>query len=94
MTDANLFDQGNRTLRPGPFRSKPVRILSAWFERFVERHAPVGYQDKTGCHFGIEPVSNESAAHCLLQVEEDRCVTGRQPRLKPEPNQIGCQAGF
>jgi len=60
MTDLNVLAQGERTNRSWPLRKSPAVILRGWFGHLIGRHAPVGHQDETGFHYGIQPVRNES----------------------------------
>jgi hypothetical protein len=59
MIDLNVLAQGDRTIRSWPLRKSPAAILRGWFGLLIGRHAPVGYQDETGFHYGIQPVPNE-----------------------------------
>jgi len=61
MTDNVLFEKGGRTNEPLPLRRDPVVILSGWFGRFIRCHVPVGHEDETGFHYGMNPSPNESS---------------------------------
>jgi hypothetical protein len=61
MTDNALFERGSRTSEPLPLRRNPAVILREWFGRFIRYHAPVGHEDETGFHYGMDPSPNESS---------------------------------
>jgi hypothetical protein len=67
MTDLNVLAQGDRTNRSWPLRKSPVLILRGWFGYLIGRYAPVGYQDETGFHYGIQPVPNGSYRPLRIQ---------------------------
>jgi len=60
MTDLNVLARGNRQNRLWPPRNSFGVILRGWFERVIEHHAPIGYEDETGCRYGIQPAPNDS----------------------------------
>jgi hypothetical protein len=61
MTDNVLFERGSRTSEPLPLRRDTVVKLNGWFGRFIRYQVPVGHEDETGFHYGIEPSPNESS---------------------------------
>jgi len=60
MTDLNVLARGDRQNRLWPPRNSLGLILRGWFERVIEPHAPVGYEDETGFRYGIQPTPNDS----------------------------------
>jgi hypothetical protein len=60
MTDLNVLAQGDRPNRLWPPRKSPGVILRVRFERLIEHHAPVGYEDETGFRYGIQPAPSDS----------------------------------
>jgi hypothetical protein len=62
MTDSTVIERDSRTRRPSLLPGTPVRLLGEWLVGFLDRHVPLGYEDKTGFHCGARFQSNQSTA--------------------------------
>ena len=64
MTDTNVLEQGDQTYQALPLPKDPVAILCEWFGRLIGFQVPVGCEDETGFHYGVngvKPAKNKTS---------------------------------
>jgi len=59
MTYNILSDKGCLTNQPSPLHRDPMVVLCEWAGRLIGFQVPVGYEDETGFHYGMEPAPIE-----------------------------------